>query len=264
MQVISSVPFSHLKNAEHVSFLTNVGIAIAKITPEAVGLTSALVKQYNDAVALEQDIVNHSNGSVYTPEMRALDDERDRLFKLIRLKLQTILLESADSELAQYSNTVEMLILKKYGLEVAAAPYQEESSLIRGFLLDVRNFLAEETIEALGITADLTALETANNNFADQYNERVTEKSTSISAYGKKVRADAEALYNLVGLHVEYMSNSDKTEVGTACSQLLAVINQLIKDVQQRLNSRAGKVSDTEEEEEDTPNISPVPFPSGK
>ncbi len=255
MNIINSVPFSHLKNAEHVSFLSNVSVAITKATPEAIGLSETMFKQYSDIVALEQDIVNHSSGSVYTPEMEALDKERDRLFRLIRLKLQAVLLESSSSSVAQYSNTVDKYILTKYGLEVAAAPYQEETSLLRGFILDVRNFLPEDIIAAIGIDTALSDLEEANESFTDQYNERVTEKSVSATAYGRKLRADAEAMFNLIGLHIEFKANTDKTEVGEACNNLLAVINELIKDVQHRLNMRLGKVVN-----EDLPVASPVPL----
>ena len=262
---INSLSFQQLKNAEHVSFFTNVGVAISKLTATAVGLTEAQMKQYNDAVALEQDIVNHSTGSIYTPEMKALDDERDRLYRLIRLKLQAVTLASPTEDVAQYATTVDKYILTKYGLEVCGAPYQEESALIGGFILDINNMIPEEGIEAMGITSDLAALTTANQGFADQYNERVTEKSGSTTEYTKKLRGETEALYNLIALHVEYKANMDTTEVGTACGSLLAVINELVKDAHYRLNQRLGKVTiEDDEEDDDNPSISPVPFPTGK
>ena len=266
MQKINSLSFQQLKNAEHVSFFTNVGVAISKLTPTALGLTEAQIMNYNAAVALEQDIVNHSTGSVYTPEMKALDDERDRLYRLIRLKLQAVTLASPTDDVAKYAVTVDKYILTKYGLEVCGAPYQEESALIRGFILDVQNMIPEEGIEAMGIYDQLEALKAANEGFADQYNERVTEKSGSTTEYTKKLRADTEALYELIALHVEFKANMDTTAVGISCGSLLAVINELIKDAQLRLNQRLGKVSveDSDSESGDNPIISPVPFPTGK
>ena len=248
MSVIDSVPFSHLKNAEHVAFLNNVCVAITKVTPEAIGLASELFKKFTDVVAVEQDIVNHSTGSVYTPEMQALDDERDRLFRLIRLKLQAVLLASSTSEVAQYATTIEQYILKKYGLEVAAAAYQEETSLIRGFILDLRNYFSEEAFVSFGIANELTELEAANDGFIDQYNERVTEKSVSETNFGRKTRAEAESVYKHVSLHVEYKAITDTTEVGTACESLIAVFNELIKDVHHRLNTRLGRVPNSDDQ----------------
>ncbi len=262
MQKINSLSFQQLKNAEHVSFFTNVGVAINKLTATAVGLTEAQMKQYTDAVNLEQDIVNHSTGSIYTPEMKALDDERDRLYRLIRLKLQAVTLASPSDDVAQYATTVDKYILTKYGLDVCGAPYQEESALIRGFILDIQNMIPEEGIAAMGIASELAALTTANEGFADQYNERVTEKSGSTTEYTKKLRGETEELYNLIALHVEFKANTDTTSEGESCVTLLAVINELIKDAHYRLNQRLGKVSYEEEGDDDNPVISPVPFPN--
>ena len=265
MQKINSLPFAQLKNAEHVSFFTNVQVAIEKVGATKAGLTEAQMKTYKDAVLVEQDIVNHSTGSIYTPEMKALDEERDRLYRLIRLKLQAVTLASPDDEVAQYATTVDKYLLTKYGLEVCGAPYQEESALIRGFLLDVKNMIPEEGIEAMGISAELAALTTANDSFADQYNERVTEKSGSTTEATRKARAATEELYHIIGLSLEYKANTDPgSEAGAACDGLVAVVNELIKDARLRLNMRLGKVTEEEDEEDDNPSISPVPFPTGK
>ena len=264
MQKINSLPFAQLKNAEHVSFFTNVQVAIEKVGATKAGLTEAQMKTYKDAVLVEQDIVNHSTGSIYTPEMKALDEERDRLYRLIRLKLQAVTLASPDDEVAQYATTVDKYILTKYGLEVCGAPYQEESALIRGFLLDIKNLIPEEGIEAMGISSELAALTTANDSFADQYNERVTEKSGSTTEATRKARAATEELYHIIGLSLEYKANTDPgSEAGMACDGLVAVVNELIKDARLRLNMRLGKVTE-EEDDDDNPSISPVPFPTGK
>ena len=243
MQKINSFSFAQLKNAEHVSFFTNVQVAIEKVGAEVAGIAKAQMDAYKAAVLVEQDIVNHSTGSVYTPEMKALDEERDRLFRLIRLKLQAVTLASAGSEIAQYATTVDKYILTKYGLEVATAPYQEESALIRGFILDVKNMFPEDALTTMGIASDLAALESANDSFADQYNERVTEKSGSTTEATRKARSETEELFHLIGLTLEYKANTDPaSDMGVACDGLVAVINELIKDARLRLNMRLGKV----------------------
>ena len=243
MHKISTFSFGSLKNAEHVSFFANVALTIDKATSAALGIAESLYKQYKDALLVEQDIVNHSTGSIYTPEMHALDAERDRLYRLIRLKLQAVTLASVGSEIAQYATTVYKYILMKYGLEVATAPYQEESALIRGFILDVKNMFPEDALTTMGIASDLAALEAANDSFADQYNERVTEKSGSTTEATRKARTETEELFHLIGLTLEYKANTDPaSDMGVACDGLVAVINELIKDARLRLNMRLGKV----------------------
>lgn len=250
MQKISTLSFAQLKNAEHVSFFTNVQVAIEKVGADKAGITEAQMKAYKDAVLVEQDIVNHSTGSIYTPELKALDDERGRLYRLIRLKLQAVTLALPSSEVAQYATSVDKYILTKYGLEVPSAPYQEESALIRGFILDMKNLFPDDVLGAMDVAADLASLGATNDNFADMYNERVTEKSGSTTEFTRKARTATEEIFHLIGLHLEYKANIDAdSEAGAACESLVAVINELIKDARLRLNVRLGKV----------PNLDDVP-----
>ena len=254
---VTSLPFAQLRNAEHVAFFNNVVVELSKFDATDLGLTAEKITQFKTAVNAEQDIVLKAQGSMYTADMQALDEERDRLYRLIRLKLQAAILASADSEVHSFATTIDKYILTKYGLDVPTAPYQEESALIRGFILDVKNYLPEDVITAVGISRELVALGAANDNFAEQYNERVTEKSGSTTEFTRKARAATEELFHLIGLHLEYKANTEpSTDAGVACDGLVAVINELIKDARQRLNVRLGKVAD----DSNLPIASPVPL----
>lgn len=243
MQKINTLNSSHLRNSEHVEFYHNVLVAIQKQGTEALGLTATQLADYKLAVDTEQDIVNRSTGSEFTPEMEAMDKERDRIFKLIRHKLQACMYESPDSDVAQFVNLIDKYLLKKYGGEIVTAAYQEESAQIRGFILDVRERLAPNSLELIGIASDLDDLESFNDRFVDEYHSRVTEKSTSTSELTKKLRDSTESYYSLLTLHFEYKANADDTTVGKACSDLIAVINVLVRDAAQRLETRLGKSS---------------------
>ena len=246
MLTITPMSFAQLKNAEHVSLFSNIQNAIDKSTATKLGLKEALYNAYVNAVAFEQDIVNRSQASVYTPEMKALDDDRDRLFKLIRLKLESVILESSFSPVKTYAAIIEKHLLNKYGTNITHLAYQEESAVIKGFILDVRSFLGDEAIRLIGIDGDLTSLETANQGFADQYHERVVEKAGTDSEMAKQLRLATEEQFRLLSCHVEYMANHDTTLAGAANSSLLGVINQLIYEAQLRLDQRLGNKNDGE------------------
>ena len=263
MLEIKSLAFSKLKNAEHVSFFTNVGMTIDKFEATKLALPAAQVSAFKALVNVEQDIVNHTTASVFTQEMNRTDEERDRLYRLIRTKLQTARHSGKNSAIQDYVNIIETNILGKYGVEVPTAANQVESALIRGFILDVRTLLPEEALEMLSITSDLEELETNNEAFSNFYHERVTEKSGSTTEATLKARKETEELYNLIALHLKFKANTDTTEVGQTCSAAINNLNVIIKDAQIALAVRMGKITD-EDEEEDTPEISPVPFPNGK
>ena len=242
MQTITTLSFAQLRNAEHVSFLTNVKVAIEKVGAESLGFTQAQVKAFADAIALEQDIVNRSMASVYTPEMKALDEERDRLFKVIRYKLQAAALAGSDSELAEHSGTIQTNILTKYGLDIATKAYQEESALLRGFVLDLNTRFTASVLKKMDIDEELASLDSTNEQFTSQYNERVTEKSGTENEYSQKLRAASEEQYGHVKLHLEFKANSEPaTDAGMACVSMVGIVNQLIKDVKHNLALRLGK-----------------------
>ena len=264
MHKISAFGFYQLKNAEHVSFFSNVQLAIDKAGVATLGIESELYANYVKAVAVEQDIVNRSQASVYTPEMEALDKERDRIFRLVRGKLQTTQYVSDNSPVKPFVTIIDKNLLTKYAADVTQAAYQEESALIAGFILDVNNFIGEDGIEACGIAEDLFELEEANKKFAEQYHDRVGEKAGTEDELTKNLRKATEELYNHLVLYVEYKANSDaSTEVGKANITLIAHIDQLIADVRSRYNARTGRGGATSGSgSSEGGNVSPIPFPN--
>jgi len=247
METISTLDFSKLKNAEHVSFFNNVVVAIEKAVPTKVGLTTERLLSFKNIVDTEQDIVNSTTASTYTTEMKAMDEERDRLFRLIRLKLEAVTFASKDSDVVQFATTVEKYLLAKYGIEIIKMAYQEESAVLRGFILDLKARFDEDAMDAMGITSTLEELEYANNQFIDQYNERVNEKSVAVAENTKKCRKASEDAFDMLSLMFEFKGNTEpETEVGKACLSMIAVINTLIKDARTRLNVRLGKAEEEE------------------
>lgn len=244
MKEISNLTFPQLKNAEHVSFHSNVRIAIDKIGVSSLRIPEPLFATYGTCIDTEQDIVNRAQSSIYTQEMKDMDDERDRLFRLIHLKMEECSFATPGSDTAKLASTIERYFLAKYGKDVCTLPYQEETAVISGFILDVNNFLGEEGIETLGIERVLASLEAANHKFADMYNERVTEKSGTDAELTKKLRGETEEQYHLLCSHIVCMANIDSTAVGQSCASLLAIINQIIADARFRLNVRLGKSDD--------------------
>ena len=245
MQKVNILSFAQLRNAEHVAFFNNVSVALTKTGAEALGLTADQLTSFKLNVDTEQDIVNRSMASVYTPEMKEMDDERDRLFRLIRLKLQAVTLASPGSELASYATITERDLLNKYDNSLCMLPYQEESAVLNGFILDTREFLGDEAIEAIGFAEELAELESANKAFANMYNERVTEKAGAGTEKTKALRKETEEQFSRIACHVEYKVNaSDNGIEALGCKELLGVINQIFSDARTRLNVRLGRAEE--------------------
>ena len=265
MQTINTLPFGQLKNAEHVAFFNNIVIAIDKTGGEKIGLTAEQLTQFKGAVLNEQDIVLKAQGSMYTADMEAYDAERDRIYRMIRFKLQAVCLSGEGTALHALKAPIEKYILGKYSTDIVSMPYQEESAHLAGFDLDMHAHFTTEDLEDMGIDRDLKSLKVANDRFSDMYNDRAVERSGSTAELTKKLRAESENLYGLIKLHIEYMANtSPESETGTACSGILGVINEIVRDARQRLNQRMGKVDSATESGSGSegldPSVSPIPF----
>ncbi len=244
MQSINYLPFAQLRNAEHVAFFYNVQKTIERYGATDLGLTAESFTQYTAAVNAVQDIVLKTQGSKYTADIEAYDAERDRLFRLVRYKLQAIELASPDSSLAQYQTSIEKYILNKYSTDIIKLPYQEETAHLNGFMLDMKNLFTESDIETMGITTDLEVLKAANDTFTEVYLDRADERSGTTAEETKRLRQICEERYELIRLHIEYVANYEpESEKGALCNILLGVINELIRDARLHLEMHQGNIN---------------------
>ena len=280
MLCINTLSFLQLKNAEHVSFFSNIALAINTLGAEDLGLNAALFTEFKSAVNEEQDIVLKAQGSMYTTDMVAADDERDALYIIIHHKLQAMAHYPASSAFATYKAPLEKYILNKYGTSVTALPYQEESAHLAGFDMDMHAQFSDDDFEAMGIATDLLLLKAANERFAEMYNQRATERSGTSAEETKRLRTKTEGLYARIKLYLEFtVDSAPETDKGILCAKLIGVINEIVRDARKHLNMRLGKSPVDEEEESEDPssenpsspssgdepglddNVSPIPYP---
>ena len=264
MHSINTLPFAQLRNAEHVAFFNNVLRELDKYGAEDLGIAAEKFAQFTKTVSDEQDIVLKAQGSMYTADMEALDQERDNLDRKVRLKLQAVTYSSPDSASATFVTPLEKYILNKYSTDIVSLAYQEEGAHLSGFLLDLESRFTKEELKAMGVDQDLIDLKLANDTFADIYNQRANERAGGTAELTKKLRAESEELYNFMRLHIEYMTNfAAETEKGQACGIVLGVINELVRDARLHLNLRKGKTDGGSEDSSDEldDNVSPIPFP---
>ncbi len=242
MHYIETLPFLQLRNAEHVAFFNNVVLELDNHGATDLGLTAEKLTQFKTTVNAEQDIVLKSQGSMYTKDMEAYDEERDNIYRAIRHKLQAVTYAPKDSPLAVHKTALEMYILNKYSTDIVSLAYQEESAHLSGFLMDMNERFSEAELTAMGVTDDLAALKQANDSFSEYYNQRAIERAGSTAELTKKLRGETEELYNFVRLHLEYTANAKaESDEGVVCAGVIGVINEYVKDARQHLAMRQGR-----------------------
>lgn len=252
---IKTPAYRQFNNAEHVQYHVNVRNAILEAGAENLGLPDPFFNPYTQAIDIEQDVVNRASGSAYTLEMEQADKKRDLIFRRVRHKLSLCELEKESSIMSMASAVVKKNILSKYPGSITVLPYQEETAHIAGLILDCRNILSEEQLDAFGISEDLEELETTNNHFAQMYQGRVTEKAEGNAMLSAKLRAATDNAYFVLVLALNQLANDPtpaNKERSEANRTLIQKINVIANDAKNRLNQRLG--SSSTEVSEETPD----------
>ena len=240
IQINSNFSISRLNNPEITAFYINVQKAINTATPENLGI-GEMYPAYNAKLQELIDRVYVSQGSEFTAAMKAADDRRCLIFRRIRLRLQMVEVAEQNEALLACQEVVRTHLLTKYVANVTSRAYQERTSILKGFVLDLNEKLDEDAIEALGLANDIAALESANNAFIAAYAQRTAEKAEGNLGVTQRLRDEMFDLYLQLTCIVQYLANSTDTanaEKATACQGFIAHVNVLLSDAKKRLEQR--------------------------
>ena len=246
----SNFSISRLNNAEITAFYINVQKAITTNDPTKLGVVGIL-PAFGSKLQELIDRVYVSQGSEFTAAMKAADDRRCLIFRRIRLRLQMVEVAEQNEALLAIQDVVRAHLLSKYVATVTSKAYQERTSILQGFLLDLNEKLGDSGIATLGLAEDITALEDANNEFIAAYAQRTAEKAEGNMGVTLRLRDEMYDIYLQMIYTVQYLANSTdeaNAEKATACQAFIAHVNVLLSDAKKRLEQRLSG-GDTEEGE---------------
>ena len=246
----SNFSISRLNNAEITAFYINVQKAITTNDPTKLGVVGIL-PAFGSKLQELIDRVYVSQGSEFTAAMKAADDRRCLIFRRIRLRLQMVEVAEQNEALLAIQDVVRTHLLSKYVATVTSKAYQERTSILQGFILDLNEKLGDSGIATLGLAEDITALEDANNEFIAAYAQRTAEKAEGNMGVTLRLRDEMYDIYLQMIYTVQYLANSTdeaNAEKATACQAFIAHVNVLLSDAKKRLEQRLSG-GDTEEGE---------------
>ena len=246
----SNFSISRLNNAEITAFYINVQKAITTNDPSKLGVIGIL-PAFGSKLQELIDRVYVSQGSEFTAAMKATDDRRCLIFRRIRLRLQMVEVAEQNEALLAIQDVVRTHLLSKYVATVTSKAYQERTSILQGFILDLNEKLGDSGIATLGLAEDITALEDANNEFIAAYAQRTAEKAEGNMGVTLRLRDEMYDIYLQLIYTVQYLANSTdeaNAEKATACQAFIAHVNVLLSDAKKRLEQRLSG-GDTEEGE---------------
>ena len=251
---INHITFQRLSNAYHVAFFSNVKATIEKYGAATLKLDETGYEDFTSALDLEQDIVNRTRSSAFTRQLQDFDRVRDAYFRRIYYKLKNVE-NDINNELITKTlvDRINTLILSQYGLSICAEANQKETAKLRGFIRDVKDYLADD-LEKLDITSDLEHLESANNSYETAYVNRNSEYAALPSS--TSLREKTEGAYLALSFGLMTMANSSATDTAGAlraklCSTVVDELNILIKDFKSKAYAGAAGNADDEEIDSD-------------
>ena len=248
--VSTNFSISRLNNPEITAFYINVQKAITTNDPTKLGVVGIL-PAFGSKLQELIDRVYVSQGSEFTAAMKAADDRRCLIFRRIRLRLQMVEVAEQNEALLAIQDVVRTHLLSKYVATVTSKAYQERTSILQGFILDLNEKLGDSGIATLGLAEDITALEDANNEFIAAYAQRTAEKAEGNMGVTLRLRDEMYDIYLQMIYTVQYLANSTdeaNAEKATACQAFIAHVNVLLSDAKKRLEQRLSG-GDTEEGE---------------
>ena len=238
--VSTNFSISRLNNPEITAFYINLQKAITTNDPSKLGVIGIL-PAFGSKLQELIDRVYVSQGSEFTAAMKAADDRRCLIFRRIRLRLQMVEVAEQNEALLAIQDVVRTHLLSKYVATVTSKAYQERTSILQGFILDLNEKLGDSGIATLGLAEDITALEDANNEFIAAYAQRTAEKAEGNMGVTLRLRDEMYDIYLQMIYTVQYLANSTdeaNAEKATACQAFIAHVNVLLSDAKKRLEQR--------------------------
>ncbi|WP_251623307.1 DUF6261 family protein [Odoribacter lunatus] len=241
--MITSTNLKSLRNLEAFQVYSDVAVFLKQdetIEEPLKGLCDtfyARLKEYDTALLPERR-------SPRTAELARLDAQRDYLFRSMVANLK-LYVASPDAEQAQAADVLLSLV-DKYGRNIAAMPYREETGAITNLLQDFALEANATFVKKLFAEHWIDSLRTANTQFEQTMLSRTETASDAPSETSKAVRATVQTAFEKLC----EMINALAIVKGEAdYARIIDRINQLVGEAQDVVARRLGRSKKTVEEE---------------
>lgn len=250
MKTISEIKnLTRARNAEHYRLQEAL---LRAITAEfATKYTiSVPYEAYRKAFEGEDAIYLQARAFVDTKELTEKDAERDKLFRFVRLTIQSKTLSFDADEAAAAEKLAH--IIKPYGL-ASSKPDAENTAMVSDLVKKMQSDDYSNYVTKVGLTDAVNALKTANDEFDTIYSRRADEKrvrtvTESLQNARKKVDAAFSDLRDAINAiyTVNALVEKDATkeaEIGAVIDAMNAEILQFTETLSRRGIGKKSSVS---------------------
>ncbi len=236
MYILSNANLSSMPQADFLGFCTLYQKHLAQLGEAPFGLETTTLERFQSHLNQFTDCCKTTQASQLTGSVQEADAERSRLFKGLRGKLQNLQYCSRPDVVKLFPR-VKKYITDLYGPDIATHAANRKTALINGLLLDLQKFSTAE-LSTLGISADMQALDAANELYLTHAVNRNIEKGAQSLGYSATVRNALLEDVQVIGNAACFWANrtelaDNEKEYPTQAQQFIAAVNAMIGRIRQ-------------------------------
>jgi hypothetical protein len=226
-----------LRNEEHCQFYTDSAAVIAKHQAEAL-LVKAEYESFLKCQIDEHALLELMTKSFATESLTEHNAKRNRLYRGLILAIDTGL-HHYDTAIVAVAERLK-IVLKEYG-NITRKTNNAESAALSKLTTEAKSIYAKE-FETLGLSAWITHLEAANNEFQEVMHRRYEESASKSEGNMKDARMAADAAYTALCNKIDaYKLISNETKYDAVIKAMNAVIEKYANTLAIRKGKKSAK-----------------------
>lgn len=247
---VEEINLVRLANAEFMNFMERFLALLpleAEGEPESgvmgapkVGITAEMITEAKGYLAQMNDLTRIPQMKAETKPKEEVDRKRDSLISLLFSRVKT----SRSVPIEAESKAAEQLyiVISPYR-GIGKLPYNQETEMIKGLLLDLRKLENSEAVRTLGLDAYIDELDNCNKQFEALV--KTADMKNSELGFNEQMRDLRVAMTDLYREMTDYAFATNLLNETEESLYFMSGLNALIHDVEsiykQRLNSRKKK-----------------------
>lgn len=229
---IKTIGLTKLNNAEYLTLMTHLGDELTKAGAVAIGITQQDIDDLLANIKVFSDVFAQDRANADTALLQELDKQRDVMWQHIITAIQN----AQKSPLPAEQQAAKILVpaLKPY-IGKSQKPLEQETQLIRGFLLDMAKPENKPHLATLNLAASITELNRMNEEFTSLFATRVIgnqDKHPNIKA----LRRTMDEQYNYDTQKANAVNIAMPTEKSTT---FIRNMNSFIEEAHAAYNRRS-------------------------
>lgn len=239
MSKIKTLPRKNMRNGVHFS-VDEAFLAKLKAAAFTQTRLTALITDFEAAFADEDKYLQMSRASELTAQLAQADDERDKLYSLVKQTVASWLLAGIDPQ-ATAAKALQTVV-DTYKIDVNAQ-YDQETGLLTNFLTDTLTDTNAAHLETLGLTDAVTLLKERNELVKTLLASRSEERGAQTLGALKIAREKCDEIYSEIVSVIESCSVlMDDTE---PYETFISEWNAEVERIKQQLKRKGSSASTT-------------------